>query len=110
MDVAEKKRIVSKFDEKLPGKTIDRCGHGGQFFWIVFTDGTWLHLDSHSYAMHYDATVADYWKAEIGLMPMEEFQRQEAETRRRIQEHRETRERAALAELLQKYPDAVASK
>ena len=97
------KRITSKFDKRLAGKTIERVDFGGQFFWIVFTDGTFVFLDAHSYAMNYESEISDHWKVDIGLMSQDEYREIEESRKRRSAEFQERQEREALAALKKKY-------
>jgi hypothetical protein len=107
-EVKPTRRLVGCFEE-LAGKTVARVGYGGQFFWVVFTDGTYVFLDAHSYSMHYERNIDDVWQAEIGLISKVEYRQKREAHERQCAAHREKREREHLASLLLKYPDAVAN-
>jgi hypothetical protein len=100
-------RITKNFDDRLPGKTVERAGYGGQYLWMLFTDGTYVFLDASGYAMRHDSAIHGPGRVEIGLNSAEELRIEKEEQERRYNKYRESEDRKTLADLLEKYPDAV---
>ena len=92
------KRITKRF-ERMIGKTVARVVFGGQFFGIVFTDGTFVFADAHDYAMHKDDEISDYWKMELGLLDRAVWEQQEAERTKRSEERQRENRRKHYEQL-----------